>query len=756
MRGDMLEMQVFAHMRYVRYIRKLMLIMISNSSFENNREVDYAGLLPEKYEKNSHCEPEPRIPQTTEQNVLVNIWICKTLSSTLPEQTTSRLASMTSIIKHLTPSKLLKKWISLLIVLTTIPGVSAQYHLSMNELNQAAGAILSQISSQTLLLSIGTAFGGDQSFANDAKLAFGLLSIGVAGINGVHAASTAFASKSEHKTFMSDEECEDREGGLWRYGGLIARLLRLYATGIISIIVGNFTCPTVSFGWIVILLLTTFLIFFGEAYAPLGVVISDIGEIDDYWCRGREDGSIAWEWRYTLTPSGSFIIHNNSLQSKVIFGRKTPSVFTDWFEFELEKWAGTYMAAALSVATWLWWLISLQLLAPWTWAPVVLITASVSMLMLAEQCNTLDSGDLSYGYSKRVRTARVKLQELSFMYGASGIRGLMNDEENLWMTKMVAASLVANNELSSAKVKNRFVRSGTIPTLIGTRFADLYTLGARLSATLQHEKNRLEVTGNTWPHLRIVEWAIAWNIELGSHAVSCNLYQSELQGYHQSKFTPTQHLLRACTAMSHRSCEVVNRFRKETAAVWHGQLWKFAALAQICTITHPELASQAASCNPDNHAEAVRLWSEYLFGDQGWDPCIVLLTMVQCLCLEGAITYGAFDSLSHGADDLIGCKSEVSHETVLLWYGNRMVQLNRDIPTPFAAPPRFAKDGALLPITESAITAEKRILSYLRASAPKLLSMHATHALLDFSSNEESVWDESTDAESFFEGDQNS
>ena len=82
--------------------------------------------------------------------------------------------------------------------------------------------------------------------------------------------------------------------------------------------------------------------------------------------------------------------------------------------------------------------------------------------------------------------------------------------------------------------------------------------------------------------------------------------------------------------------------------------------------------------------------------------------------------------------------------------------MNRDTPAPFAAPPRFAKDGALLPITESAITAEKRILSYLRASAPKSLRMHATHALLDFSSNEESVWDESIDAESFFEGDQNS
>ncbi|CAO3661903.1 unnamed protein product [Umbelopsis vinacea] len=636
------------------------------------------------------------------------------------------------------------RWASIYMILANLPTVSAGC-LGLNDLSQAAGAILSQIGGQTLLLSTGSTLGGSQSFATDHYMAFGLLSVGVAGINGIHASSTILSNERECQIGMSDDEREDREGNSGRYASLIARLLRLFSTAIISIVVGIFTYPMVSLGWTVVLLLTIALIAYGETYAPLGVVIynSDIF----LWQRYREDGSTAREWRYTLTPSGSFIMHNDTLQSKVIFGRAIPSMNTDSFNFELERWSGTYLAASLSVVTWLWWLISLQLLAPWTWAPIVISTTGVSMLMLAEWCNSLDSGDYSYGYSLRARFARAKLQEHFCMYEASGVKDLMQAEEELWLMKMVSASLVVSQDLSAVKLKNRLVRSVDCPTVIGSKFAELYTLGSRVSATLQHEKDRLEVNGNTWPHLRVVEWAIAWNIELGKHAISCNMYQSELKGYHHTNLVPTSATLRACTAISHKSCDVVSRFRKEVTAVWHGQLWKFAALAQICTSSHPELARRAANCHPDNHVAAIKLWSEYLFDDQGWDPCIVLLNMIKCLSDKGAITYSAYNALTVGIDTYIGCRSEFSHEKAILWYGNKIVQLNRDIPTPLAAPPRFARKGSLLPIAESAIVAERKILPYLRISAPRLLNMHAAHALLDLPSNGENVWDENADGE---------
>ncbi|GAB5593470.1 hypothetical protein Unana1_08370 [Umbelopsis nana] len=203
---------------------------------------------------------------------------------------------------------------------------------------------------------------------------------------------------------------------------------------------------------------------------------------------------------------------------------------------------------------------------------------------------------------------------------------------------------------------------------------------------------------------------------------------------------PSDATLIACSAISHISCDAVRRFSKEATTVWRQQLWKFAALAQVCSATHPQLAHRAARCSPDDHQEAIKLWSEYLFGDQSWNHCVVLLAMIRCLCNEGAITYGTFNSKTIAPETLMGCKTSKGDATTIIWYGQKMVELNRNIPTPLAAPPRFAGEGRLLPITESAIMAERQILSYIRSSAPHLLGSHAAHALLDLPTYGNSVW----------------
>jgi hypothetical protein len=79
----------------------------------------------------------------------------------------------------------------------------------------------------------------------------------------------------------------------------------------------------------------------------------------------------------------------------------------------------------------------------------------------------------------------------------------------------------------------------------------------------------------------------------------------------------------------------------------------------------------------------------------------------------------------------MGFQCEFTYEKVIIWLGNKMMELNRDMPIPLAAPPRFASDGMFLPITENALMAETNIVSYLRAHAPHMLNVHAAHALLE-------------------------
>ncbi|KAH8547492.1 hypothetical protein BGW37DRAFT_470984, partial [Umbelopsis sp. PMI_123] len=214
---------------------------------------------------------------------------------------------------------------SSLLILASLPGVSAGCQIGIIEISQAAGAIVNQIPGQTLILSMGAAFGGNQSFASDFPLAIGLLPIGVAGINGIHEASKLFSNQEEFEIGVTANEIEDRPPGKREYAGLIARILRLYSTSVIFMVVGMMTCHIVFLGWFAILLLTTAIVAFGEAYAPLGVMITDVSN-GALYSRWREDGTLASEWRYTLTPSGNIIIHSNSLQRNIITGRFGPAM----------------------------------------------------------------------------------------------------------------------------------------------------------------------------------------------------------------------------------------------------------------------------------------------------------------------------------------------------------------------------------------------------------------------------------------------
>jgi hypothetical protein len=60
-----------------------------------------------------------------------------------------------------------------------------------------------------------------------------------------------------------------------------------------------------------------------------------------------------------------------------------------------------------------------------------------------------------------------------------------------------------------------------------------------------------------------------------------------------------------------------------------------------------------------------------------------------------------------------------------------MIEIDRDIPAPLAAPPRLASSSMLIPITETALKAETNTVSCLRAHTPHMLNRHATHALLE-------------------------
>jgi hypothetical protein len=317
------------------------------------------------------------------------------------------------------------------------------------------------------------------------------------------------------------------------------------------------------------------------------------------------------------------------------------------------------------------------------------------------------------------------------MFGAAGVSRHMNSEEKLWLTNLMVESLVTSGYLSSSRIKHRIPRSLGTNINIGAKLSDIYDAAAKVTNVLQHEKDRLEVAGNSWPHLRVVEWAIGWTMELSNHALNCSLYMSELKNYNQSGLHPNSNVLKACAAMSHIACDTISRFRKEAAEVWKNQLWKLVALAQICTNTHPILAARASVCDPGNHEEALRLWSEYLFGHQDWDPCIVILNMFYKLYLNDAMGYSAYYTAIFPPDLLTGCQYELTYEKVVIWFGSKVVELNRSIPGPLAAPPRFASNSMLTPITETALRAESNILAYLRAHNPHMLNIHAAHALLD-------------------------
>ncbi|KAI8582611.1 hypothetical protein K450DRAFT_196621 [Umbelopsis ramanniana AG] len=617
-----------------------------------------------------------------------------------------------------------------LLILATLPGVLAECRMGIDEISQAAAAIINQIPGQTLLLSIGAAFGGNQDFANDSALSIGLLPIGVAGINGIHAASKIFSGDQEVLCNVTDNELENRPPGMREYAGLIARVLRLSSTAIVFMVIGMMTCRIVFLGWLGILLLTFAVVAIGECYAPLDIIVVGIADGAVYY-RGREDGSYSDVWRYTLTPAGNIIIHNNSLQSEILNGRNEIAIDTDWYRFYLKRWAGTYLAAALSFGSWVWWLFSLQLLAPWSWAPTASIVTSVFALLLAEWCDSIDSKDISYGFSRKALSARRKIAELNGMFGAASVSNHMSREEKLWLTNLMVESLVTSGYLSSSRIKYRIPRRLGSNVYIGTKLSDVYDAAAKVTNVLQHEKDRLEVAGNSWPHLRVVEWAIGWTMELSNHAMNCSLYMSELKNYYQSGLHPNSTVLKACAAMSHDSCDTIRRFRKEAETVWKNQLWKLVALAQICTDTHPQLAARAAFCDPGNHGEALKLWSEYLFGHQDWDPCIVILNMFCKLYLNDAIGYSAYYTAMSPPEQLTGCQYNITFEKVIIWFGSKVVELNRSIPGPLAAPPRFASNSMFIPITEAALRAETKILSYLREHDPHMLNIHAAHALLE-------------------------
>lgn len=478
------------------------------------------------------------------------------------------------------------------------------------------------------------------------------------------------------------------------------------------------------------IVLTVAVVAIRECYAPLDIMVVDVANADILY-RPREDGSYSNEWRYTLTPSGNIIIHNNSLQSEILNRRKDIVHDTDWYNFYLRRWTGSYLAAALSFGSWVWWLFSLQLLSPWTWAPTTSVVTSVFALLLAEWCDAMDSKDISYGISRRVSSARKKLAELDGMFLYAGIRRHMSREEKLKLTKLMVDSLVKSGDLSNSHIKYRMFRNQASYINIGSKLTDVYNAATKVSNMLQHERVRLEVAGNSWPHLRVVEWAVAWTLELSSHSVNCSLYLSELKNYYQSGLLPHSTVLIACAAMSHFSCDTIKRFRREATEVWKTQLWKLVALAQICTDTHPLLAARAARCDPGDHEQAIKLWSEYLFGHQDWDSDIVILNMFHKLHIHDAIGYSAYQIANEPPERLRGFQCDFTYEKVIIWLGNRMMELNRDMPIPLAAPPRFASEGMFLPITENALIAETNIASYLRAHAPNMLNVHAAHALLE-------------------------
>lgn len=142
---------------------------------------------------------------------------------------------------------------SAFLIMATLPGALAECRIGITDISQVSAAIINQIPGQTLILSIGAAFGGNQDFANDRALSIGLLPVGVAGINGVHAASKIFSEDQEISLGFTDNELEDRPSGMREYAGFVARIFRLSTASIVFMIIGMMTCRIVFLGWLGIL-----------------------------------------------------------------------------------------------------------------------------------------------------------------------------------------------------------------------------------------------------------------------------------------------------------------------------------------------------------------------------------------------------------------------------------------------------------------------------------------------------------------------